>query len=188
MCYPKLNTAGNSLGKTPNDFVHDFGAPVHLTFDSHESQVGKKTQFFKIYDNKIDHHISACSCHPSKNPMEGTIHEIKWRFYTTMKQLGVSKKLWDYLIIWIVRHLTFLFQALLPQGGEGELINALVRSRALDANGNLIGKESLNPITNTRMYEVEFIDGTTETVAANVIAENLLSKVESRRPQAASHR
>ena len=53
-----------------------------------------------------------------------------------------------------------------------------MKSRALDSEGKPIGKESLNPITDTRLYEVEFVDGTIETVPANVIAENLLSQVD----------
>ena len=42
-CYPKINATGDSLGEALDDFVHDFGAPTHLTFDGHQSQVGKKT-------------------------------------------------------------------------------------------------------------------------------------------------
>ena len=48
----------------------------------------------------------------------------------------------------------------------------------MDAEGNPIGKESLNLITDTRLYQVEFADGTRETVPANVIAENLLSQID----------
>ena len=66
----------------------------------------------------------------------------------------------------------------LPHGGDNELIYAKVKGRALDSEEDPIGKESINPITNTRLYEVEFVDGTTETVPANVIAENLLLQVD----------
>ena len=66
----------------------------------------------------------------------------------------------------------------LPRGGDDELIYAKVKGRALDSEGDPIGKESLNPITDTRLYEVEFVDGTTETVPANLIAENLLLEVD----------
>ena len=36
-----------------------------------------------------------------------------------------------------------------------------------------------NPITDTRLYDVELEDGTVETIAANIIAENLLSQVDA---------
>ena len=46
-CYPKINEKGESLGETLDDFVHDFGAPEHLTSDGFQSQVGKNIMFFK---------------------------------------------------------------------------------------------------------------------------------------------
>ena len=46
-CYPKLNAKGESLGEALDDFVHNFGAPEHLTFDGHQPQVGKKTRIYK---------------------------------------------------------------------------------------------------------------------------------------------
>ena len=66
----------------------------------------------------------------------------------------------------------------LPCGGDNELVYAKVKGRALDSEGDPIGKESLNPITDTRLYEVEFVDGTIETVPTNIIAENLLLQVD----------
>ena len=36
-----------------------------------------------------------------------------------------------------------------------------------------------NPMHNASMYEVEFSDGSTEEVSANVIAENILSQVDA---------
>ena len=100
-CYLKTNATGDSLGETLDNFVHDFRPPSHLTFDSHQSQVGKKTRFFKsLHKYKIDHHVSAPR-RPNENPAEGTIHKIKRHFYTMMTRLGVPKRLWDYLIVWI---------------------------------------------------------------------------------------
>ena len=40
------------------------------------------------------------------------------------------------------------------------------------------GTESTNPLVNTRAYEIEFIDGTTETLTANIIEGNLLAQVD----------
>ena len=66
----------------------------------------------------------------------------------------------------------------LPQGGEGEFLHARAKRRALDTDGKQLGAKSNNPITDTRLYEVEFMDGTTEVLAANIIAENILSQVD----------
>ena len=100
--HPKISaTGGDSLGEALDDFVHDFGAPMHLTFDGHQSQVGKKMRFFQgLPKYKIDHHVSSPR-HPNANPAEGTIREIKRCFYIIMKKLKIPKQLWDYLIVWI---------------------------------------------------------------------------------------
>ena len=57
-------------------------------------------------------------------------------------------------------------------------MHAIVKQRKLDDDGNPIGTESTNPLVDTRAYEIEFIDGTTETITANIIADNLLAKVD----------
>jgi len=40
-----------------------------------------------------------------------------------------------------------------------------------DASGNLIGQTDPNPLLNTRMYQVQFSDGTIQDYSANYIAE-----------------
>ena len=47
-----------------------------------------------------------------------------------------------------------------------------------DHDGQPNGKRHANPLLDTRLYEVEFPDGTTKAVSANLIAENLLSQVD----------
>ena len=92
---------GESLGETLDDFVHDFGALEHLTFDGFQYQVGKNTKFFKnIWKYNIDHHVSAPR-HPNENPAEGAITELKRRFYRVMQQMKIPKRVWDYLVLWI---------------------------------------------------------------------------------------
>ena len=44
-------------------------------------------------------------------------------------------------------------------------------------NGKPLGVGTSNPITDTRLYEVWYLDGTVKNLAANVIDENLLSQV-----------
>ena len=56
-----------------------------------------------------------------------------------------------------------------------------VRGRALGSHGNIIRKYDNNPYLNSVMYKVEFIDGQVKEYAANIIAENMLSQVDSNR-------
>ena len=58
---------------------------------------------------------------------------------------------------------------LLPQGGE--LTKATVVGRKLDQDCQPIGKRNPNPLLDTHMYVVEFLDGSTEEITANLIAE-----------------
>ena len=48
----------------------------------------------------------------------------------------------------------------------------------MDIDDVPIGKANVNPILDTRKYEVEFEDGTIEILSANVLAENILSQVD----------
>jgi Reverse transcriptase (RNA-dependent DNA polymerase) len=66
---------------------------------------------------------------------------------------------------------------LLPQGGE--LQKATVVNRKHDRDGLPIGRRHANPLLDTREYEVQFPDGSTDTFNANIIAENLYSQVDS---------
>ena len=62
----------------------------------------------------------------------------------------------------------------LPRGRDGEPEFAVVKRRAKDGEGDLIGKPSNNPLTDTRVYEVQYLDGTVEAATANIIAEKLV--------------
>ena len=55
---------------------------------------------------------------------------------------------------------------------------AKVTKRLRDANGIPIGTADDNPILDTRMYEVEFMDGTKQSLSANYIAENVFAQVD----------
>ena len=47
-----------------------------------------------------------------------------------------------------------------------------------DANSIPIGMANENPILNSRMYKVEYQDGTRASLVANYIAENLFAQVD----------
>jgi hypothetical protein len=67
----------------------------------------------------------------------------------------------------------------LPRGDDGALQHATVKRRKLNKDGERIGTQNSNPLLDTRVYEIEFLDGTIEAVTANIIAKNLLSQVDS---------
>lgn len=66
----------------------------------------------------------------------------------------------------------------LKRNSDGKLLAAKVRGRAVDEDGIPIGIGSDNPMTDMRQYIVDYIDGQSETVTANFIAENILSQVD----------
>lgn len=66
---------------------------------------------------------------------------------------------------------------LLPHDGE-HLQSARVVRRVTDHKGDPIGKHNLNPLLDTRIYEVMFGDGSQQQFAANVIAENMWAEVD----------
>jgi hypothetical protein len=55
---------------------------------------------------------------------------------------------------------------------------AKVTKRMKDAAGNPIGAALDNPILDTRLYEVEHLDGHKAAMSANIIAENMLAQVD----------
>ena len=56
---------------------------------------------------------------------------------------------------------------------------AKVVRRSIDRDGNIIGYLDKTPSLHSLVYDVEFPDGTVKQYAANVIAENLLSQVNT---------
>jgi hypothetical protein len=63
-------------------------------------------------------------------------------------------------------------KVLLPKGCV--LVPTTVIGQKRDTQGNPIGVASSNPILDTRVYDVQFLDRHTETFAANVIAEKII--------------
>jgi hypothetical protein len=56
-----------------------------------------------------------------------------------------------------------------------------VIARKHDIDGNILGKPHINPILDSRIYEVQFEDGHIEEYAANVIAESIYAQVDDKR-------
>ena len=66
----------------------------------------------------------------------------------------------------------------LPQGDSLEPRMAKVTKRMRDADSILIGVANQNPILDTRMYKVEFLNGEKVALLANYIAETLFMQVD----------
>ena len=64
----------------------------------------------------------------------------------------------------------------LPRNSEGPEF-ARVTKRLRDTNGIPIGTANDNPILDTRIYEIEYLNGHKASLAANAIAENMFSQV-----------
>ena len=68
-------------------------------------------------------------------------------------------------------------EVLLPQG-EAQKMAKVIR-QSIDINGNIIGDLDKTPNIKSLVYDVEFTDGAIKQYAANVIAEIVLSQVNS---------
>jgi hypothetical protein len=66
----------------------------------------------------------------------------------------------------------------LPREGDSSML-ARGRKRMKDKDGKPVGIANSNPILDTRVFEVEFVDGYTVSMTANAIAEHLFSQVDS---------
>jgi hypothetical protein len=101
--YPIRRVDGNHVGDTLTQFVSDFGAPEHLTFDGAAVQTGPKTKFMQaIRRYEIKYHVSGPR-RPNENPAEQSIHEVKKRWYQIMLKKKVPPRLWDYGFTWVCK-------------------------------------------------------------------------------------
>ena len=66
----------------------------------------------------------------------------------------------------------------LPRDGNDQLQFAKVTKEVLDDEGRPLGIGNNNPLLDGRMYEVEYLDSTTEVLSANNIAENIMTQVD----------
>ena len=62
---------------------------------------------------------------------------------------------------------------------NGQMSSGKVTQRALGPDGRTVGTYDENPILNSVVYDVEFPDGQIKEYAANVIAESMLTQVDS---------
>ena len=67
---------------------------------------------------------------------------------------------------------------IMVQSEEGQ-VSGKVTKRVLGPDGKVAGKYDDNPYLNSIIYEVELADGRIKEYAANIIAENMLTQVDS---------
>lgn len=92
---------GDHVGDTLTQFLRDFGAPEHLTFDGAAVQTGPKTRFMQATRKyEIKYHVSG-PWRPNENPAEQAIHEVKKGCYRIVLKKNVPLRLWDYGFIWV---------------------------------------------------------------------------------------
>ena len=73
---------------------------------------------------------------------------------------------------------TYVNMELALARGDAIPAYARVTKRLRDAQGRPIGTAHDNPILDTRMYEVEYLDGHKASLSANAIAENMYAQVD----------
>jgi hypothetical protein len=66
---------------------------------------------------------------------------------------------------------------LLQQGDE--VVRGKVKQQSIGPDGRTVGSYDPNPTLNSIVYDVDFPDGQVKEYAANIIAENMLSQVDS---------
>ena len=88
--YHLQSANGDNVGYTLSQFVSEYGAPEHLTYDGASMQVG----------NDIKNHVSGVE-RPNENRAEGNIREIKKKWYRIQAKTNAPDRVWDYGISYV---------------------------------------------------------------------------------------
>jgi hypothetical protein len=77
-------------------FVQDYGAPETLISDGAPEQVGRNSKFqAKLRKHGIKHKTSETE-RSNQNPAEGTIREVRKRWYRQMFRTNCPRRIWNY--------------------------------------------------------------------------------------------
>jgi hypothetical protein len=96
--YPmeKKSMAGDAL----KEFTQDYGIMNRLYSDGSREQTGAKTTFVKTAKKMhIELRVSEPQ-RPEQNRAEGTIRELKKRWFRIMHQKSVPKRVWDFGLVY----------------------------------------------------------------------------------------
>ena len=94
--YPMPNTKGETIGNTLKSFISEYGAPESLTFDGARVQVGRNTSFQKTLRKFQIQQYTSAPYRPNENPAEGSIREVKKRWYRLQAKKDVPDRLIDF--------------------------------------------------------------------------------------------
>ena len=82
-----------NIGHILGAFISEFGVQEHLKFDSAAVQVGSKTI---LQNHVINHEIQtqrSAPRRPNKNPSEGSIWEVKSKWYQMQAKKNITDRL-----------------------------------------------------------------------------------------------
>ena len=83
---------GDQVEEALTDFIHEYGAPEHLTFDGASVQTGPRTRFREVLKKgQIDYHVSQPR-RPNENPSEQAIKEVKKQWYRLQSKTGAPDR------------------------------------------------------------------------------------------------
>jgi hypothetical protein len=150
-----------------------------------ELQTDDVKDTFKAYDVELTRRIGS-----NDFPMEGdkpdpeqwadlreTDEDFREEFFKVYQDEGLLDAKDDEPSPGIADEQLLMMELALPRHGEDPQL-ARVKRRKTDHNGAAIGIAHTNPILDTRVFEVEFLDGETAAMTANGIAENLFAQVD----------
>jgi hypothetical protein len=163
MCYWIINEKGNVLARTTVQHVPEI--------DLKTDQLKAKAETFEkaLNDRLNDANFVAENAESEGFYMEDvTYDDDEMEEVNAVEQDDYTDDAYDQYVG---------AELLLPHGDQ--MVHGKVIKRARGEDGNPIGKRNMNPILDTREYEVELSDGSIAEYAANVIAENLYSQVDS---------
>ena len=99
--YHMKRANGENVGHSLAEFIHQYGAPNHLTFDGAAVQKGTNTIFYEnLRKGQIKWHMSGPR-RAEQNPAEGAIRELKGRWYRLQSKLNIPDRLWDFGMAYI---------------------------------------------------------------------------------------
>jgi hypothetical protein len=178
--------------------IQDIGIPNKLFCNNAPEMVGLETNFCKATNY---YRISLATNEPytqkQNHTAEGTIGHMCQCWLDIQQQKQVSPRLWQ---LWgsdepecfsdgnfipevddVDRYDEYigaelLFDFLCDDAARGHVIK-----HVKGEDGQPIGKQSINPILDSRMYTVQLSDGSHHKLSANIIAENLYAQVNEHR-------
>ena len=97
-----MDKANNeNIGHILGEFISESGVPEHLTFEGAAVLVGSKT----IFQNHVKNHViqtqRSAPMRPNENPSEGSVREVKRKWYRIKSKKNIPDMLWDYGIDYV---------------------------------------------------------------------------------------